>query len=53
MAQFCVVGETTDGRRFDVGVLAYDERDAAFAARLRCNRGRKGVRIINVERLGA
>ena len=53
MSQFNVTGETIDGKRFDVGVFAYDERDAAFAAKLRCGRGRRGVRIIHAERVGS
>ena len=52
MSQYNVTGETIDGKRFDIGVIAYDERDAAFAAKLRCGR-MPGVRILYAKRVGA
>ena len=53
MAQYCVIGETIDGKRFDVGVLAYDEADARYAAKLRFGFYRRGFKVVNVERAGS
>ena len=53
MAQYCVIGETIDGKRFDVGVLAYDEADARYAAKLRFGFYRRGFKVVNVERVGS
>ena len=53
MSEYLVTCREELGRGFDVGVMAYDEKDARFAAKLRFAHCRRGFRVVNVERMGA